>query len=341
MKKTIPLFILLNLAFTQISCAKNTPSFPECRTTQPAWGSEFNKVYQVDEFKIYYSDLANSRNKLPNMQDLNSNNIPDYVENIAIQAQSSRDIFKYAGFISPLDKPRYTNAKSIGIFLKTMDGNGVAYEGIRRHDNLSTVIEMPCSISIDVSNNLDQFPANYWTTVTHELFHLYQYGYSQFKNSWYLESLANWAERGLKLDITNSTKSLPPLPQNSTELEEKVFSQSYTPMWRRLFLIYEKDKLVIPNHLKDRTYTDGSKVYKDDEWRGTHLVLNIMNNLEKESDKITKQENWPNYFWKEDDQRSKRWDPVIFNIIQKQIKQAKINTPEAQFIKTTEIKSIQ
>jgi hypothetical protein len=340
MNKTAILISSVFLIFSQTSCAENQ-KYPECKVNQPIWAKDFNKVYKVDEFYIFYSDLDSSIHKLPNPTDSNKNNIPDYVEDIATQAKSSRDIFNHAGFISLLEKPRYKNANAISIFLKKMDGNGVAYEAISKHTNTSTSVEMPCSTVMAISNNLENFPADYWTTVTHELFHLYQYGYAQFKNSWYLESLANWAERSLRLDITQATKKLNALPQTKDEIKTDIFDKNYNALWRRLFLIHSKDNLAIPEQFKTRTYTNGTKVFKDDEWRGTNLVVNIMNNLEKESERITKQENWPNYYWKESDQRSKQWDALIFNVIQKEMNKANIHEPEAQFIKTVKIKSVE
>ena len=341
MKLTIP-FVLLGIGLmTSCTYAKKENSSVQCKVSSPAWANEFNKVYQLDEFYIYYSDLPNSEHKLPQTKDINKNNIPDYVENIALQAQNSRDMFQLAGFRSPLKSPRYQNsATAIAIFLQKIKNNGTAFETAAQYPNIATdMIKMPCSITFVISNNLEAFPGG-WGTVAHELFHLYEYSYTQFKNSWYLESLAFWADRSLKRDNGSSTRNLLTLPQNPIDFNQQVYKQPYTHIWRRLFLINDTDVLKIPDHMKNRTYIGGQKVFADDEWRGTKFVLKFMQNMEKESDLITKQRSWPEYHWTEKDQRLPEWNPIIFGLIQKQLQQPQYDQPEIQFMRTVDLKTI-
>lgn len=341
MKLTIP-FVLLGIGLmTSCTYAKKENSSVQCKVSSPAWANEFNKVYQLDEFYVYYSDLPNSEHKLPQTKDINKNNIPDYVENIALQAQNSRDMFQLAGFRSPLKSPRYQNsATAIAIFLQKIKNNGTAFETAAQYPNIAKdMIQMPCSITFVISNNLEAFPGG-WGTVAHELFHLYEYSYTQFKNSWYLESLAFWADRSLKRDNGSSTRNLPILPQNPIDFNQQVYKEPYTHIWRRLFLINDTDVLKIPDHMKNRTYIGGQKVFADDEWRGTKFVLKFMQNMEKESDLITKQRNWPKYHWTEKDQRSPEWNPIIFGLIQKQLQQPQYDQPEIQFMRTVDLKTI-
>lgn len=339
MKKLIYIPILLTLLFiTSCSQAKQVKA---CRIDNNKNLKTFNRVYKADEFYIYYSDLANSPDKLTQTADLNKNNIPDYVENIAIQAQASRDIFKYAGFQSPLQSKRYKGqTQVIAIFIKNLGGNGIAFEVPSIAAQIGTQEAMPCALIINLSTNLTDFPANYWTTVTHELFHLYEYGYAQFKNSWYTESLANWSERALRVDNTTGTRKLQALPQNSDQITAQIFQKNYTPLWRRLFYINNTDVLTIPTTLQKQTYVDGSLVFKDNEWRGASFILKFMQNMEKESDLITKQRNWPEYHWAEKDQRLPEWDPIIFGLIQKQLQQPQYDQPEIRFMRTVDLKTL-
>ena len=341
MKLTIPFLVLSISLMTACTYAKKENSSVQCKVSSPDWANEFNKVYQLDEFYVYYSDLPNSEHKIPQTKDINKNNIPDYVENIALQAKNSRDMFHLAGFRSPLKSARYQNsATGIAIFLQKIKGNGAAFERAAQHPNIAKdMIQMPCSITLVISNNLDGFPGT-WATVTHELSHLYQYGYTQFKNSWYLESLANWADRAVKVDVTYSTKNLPSLPQNNQDFNKQIYKQSYTHIWRRLFLINDSDILEVPEKFKERTYIGGQKVFLDDEWRGTKFVLKFMQSMEKESDLITKQRNWPKYHWTEKDQRLPEWNPIIFGLIQKQLQQPQYDQPEIQFMRTVDLKTI-
>lgn len=318
--------LFLACGYSSITYAETT-----CRSTSPSWASDFNQVYQLDEFYIYYSDLPQSQHYLAKS---NKQKIPHYIKDIALQAQASRELFKAAGFRHPLDSPRYKNIDAIAIFVKNMPGNGLAFEEATQYHNLATKHLMPCALILHVSHNLKDFPGNYWTTITHELFHLYQYSYSQFKNPWYLESTANWAERTLRLDIDQNTTNIPALPQNKQQLQQALFAPSYPFIWKRLFTLHDHDRLKVPAHLLTLRYSNGTKVFKDDEWRGAHFMLNLLQDLEKKSLAISKQQAWPNFAWSEDQQKRAEWNEVIFQSIQTQLKQRKYTHPEVQFLKT-------
>ena len=62
--------------------------------------------------------------------------------------------------------------------------------------------------------------------------------------------------------------------------------------------------------------------------------------MEKESNLITQQRDWPEYHWKENDQRLSAWNPIIFGLIQKQLQQPQYDQTEIQFIRTVDLKSI-
>ena len=322
------LVAVLACAATQLAYSQNIDQPVTCRTNALPQAKDFNKLYQKDEFRIFYSTLASSKNRLQDHTDQNKNGVPDYVEDVATQAVASREIFKAAGFRHPLQSPRYQNVDNISIFIQDFKGNGVAYEVPASHPNLPN--PMPCSLVMHISTDLKDFPGNYWTTVTHELFHLYQYGYSQFKNTWYLESLANWAERGLRVDLSTATKKLPHLPKNIQSLQQEIFNEGYHRLWRRLSVIESQDHLIIPTHLEKMRYSDGSLVFKDREWKNTALVLNVMQNLEQTSLKISQEKQWNAYNWKESDQRLTQWDPIIWQNIQAALKQQGYQSQEVK-----------
>ena len=290
-----------------------------CAINKTKWSTNFNKVYQLDEFYVYYSDQPDNPNTPIDTKDLNKNKVPDYIENIAIQAQASRDAFSLAGFRHPLKSPRYQNTKAIAIFVQKLSGNGLAYEVPVKHSLIPAIKDMPCSLPMSISNSIPDFPGSYWTTVAHELFHLYQYGYSQFKNKWYLESMANWAERALRVDINTQTKKLDPLPQNAAQLQEQIFGHEYNSMWRRLFYIDQKDVLKLPAQLTSKKYINGEAVFKDQVWYGTGFALKFLQDLELSSNTMSKELKWPTYEWKESDQKLNKWNCTIFQIYQKNL----------------------
>lgn len=101
------------------------------------------------------------------------------------------------------------------------------------------------------------------------------YSYTQFKNSWYLESLAFWADRSLKRENGSGTRNLPTLPQNPTDFYKQIYKQPYTHIWRRLFLINDTDVLKIPDHMKNRIYIGGQKSLQ----MTNGVVLSLYSNL--------------------------------------------------------------
>ena len=313
-------------------CLTTTHVYANCVESSPPWAKDFDQVYKHDEFLIYYTNTPSSPHYVL-QRDLNHNQIPDYVEDVARQAIASRDVFSLAGFKHPLQSERYKNqAQAISIFIKNMKGNGIAYEVVSKYSNLKTKSVMPCSLSIHISNHLTDFPGNYWTTVSHEFFHLYQYGYSQFKQSWYLESLANWAERGLRVDVNSQTKKLAHLPQNVTDLEQQIFQQSYHQLWRRYFYLNPNDVLKIPNRLYLQKYVNGQTIFKDQFWYGTSFVKGFLNTLEQRSNTISDAKQWPRYQWQESAQKDPHFNCVILQAYQQQLQKQQHSVQESTFL---------
>ncbi|GAB4215204.1 MAG: hypothetical protein Fur007_12810 [Rhodoferax sp.] len=71
-------------------------------------------------------------------------------------------------------------------------------------------------------------------TPEHELFHSYQYGYSFFKNAWYLEGLA----RAMQADFESRPARTQPLPADAqTWTAFLAGSYNTAPIWNRLRLL--------------------------------------------------------------------------------------------------------
>ncbi len=72
-------------------------------------------------------------------------------------------------------------------------------------------------------------------TPGHELFHSYQYGYTYFKNAWFLEGMARSMEQPFRPEEPVKTA---PLPRNREQLRD-VLERSYKAdlLWNRLFLL--------------------------------------------------------------------------------------------------------
>jgi len=234
---------------------------------------EEKKYYKSGKIRVVYT-----LNEIE-QTDANKNSIPDYVENIAIQANATIDALDYLGFVNPLNSPRYNSEVNyIDIHVVSINYNGIAYDkpyvysfdGPKRNK----------ALLIKLNSRLKNFPGNYWTVVAHEIFHLYQYGYSPLKPSWYLEGMANWSERLLRKDDID-TKGRVLLPTSSSSLQNDIYQVPYNKLWYRLAFLTKKNdsQLNLPDSIIKRTYVDGSLVFKDKSFSGYIFMRNFLSNL--------------------------------------------------------------
>lgn len=305
--------------FAGTSCIEQKNIFPEIK-----------HVYQAGDFRFFYTDNPKSKHHIPDQTDNNKNKVPDYIENMAIQANATAAALKHIGFKAPLETERYKQtAKTIDFIVQSTKYNGLAYE-IPVSIKDGTKQQQQCGLKIHIRHNLEGFPGN-WSIVTHELFHLYQYGYTQFKNSWYLEGMTNWLERVIRKET--GKKHLSRLPRTAAELEKNVFSVPYNNLWHRLGFLAQQNNghLKLPSDIMDRRYTNGEKVFKDDIFYGWSFALKILQQLEAQSMLISKQQNIETYRWKESVQRSPDNNKLILKSIQQTMRDLNMNkTPEEQ-----------
>lgn len=316
--------MLTGHAYAASGCSKPNSTLPS-----------LDSVYKSGIFRIYYSSNPNNNEYITDQTDINGNNIPDYVENIAIQGNATIEALTYLGFTNPLESDRYKNvAHYIDIHLLTISGNGVAYEYPSNFINKPSKENM-CALLLVVRKDLESFPADYWTTVTHEIFHLYQYGYNQFKGGWYLEGMTNLMERLLKFG-SQGGRGLTPLPTTLDELEANVYNIPYNQLWHRLAVLSDQTngQLNLPSTLLNRTYTDGSKVFKDKSLKGHLFIRKVLENMKLKTDKLSIERNWDAHNWEEVDQISSDNRPHMLKTIQDTMYQLEMNqtTEEKKFL---------
>lgn len=276
-----------------------------------------DSVYKSGKFRIYYNSNPENENYLSDRTDLNNNGIPDYVENMAIQANATTEALTYLGFTHPLDSNRYRGvAQYIDIHLIKLNGNGVAFEMAQNFIN-KPIKEGKCSLTLHIRNNLEGFPGNYWTTGTHEIFHLYQYGYNQFKGGWYLEGMTNLMERLLRQG-TQGGNGLTQLPSTQAQLESDVYDVPYNQLWHRLAVLSDNTngQLNLPSELLNRKYIDGSKVFKDERLKGHLFIKKILENMEKKTDQLSVVNGWDKYNWAEVNQTISENRSYIIKVVQ-------------------------
>ncbi|MGF6608488.1 hypothetical protein OKW45_003410 [Paraburkholderia sp. WSM4175] len=277
--------------------------------------------------RVFYTHSGD--NQLVDQTDSNSNGVPDYVENVARQADAARKAFNLLGFRDPLESARYRGASYIDINVGNMSGNGLAYSEPASYSAVPQRGDA-CSIRLDISDRLDKFPGS-WSVVSHELFHLYQYGYMEFKRPWLLEPTANWAERVIRTGSLHPAPGLAqPLPASMAEMQSQVFAQSFPyDFWSRLasFMDEADEVMHLPNALRYATYTDGTSIFKDDYVRGFAFLSAVLQSLEAESTVVSSLNGWPPYQWGEN-QSSASHDARILKVIQRAVRRTGVRNSE-------------
>lgn len=131
------------------------------------------------------------------------------------------------GLMPPLTSPKYQHVRAIDVHVRSMDDkSGSAGDAavIYRYRHFGNYVP---ALTISISTR--------WrpkgVTPEHEVFHSYQYGYTFFKNSWFLEGLARSMERPFR----GKPGAEEPLPNTPMELKS-LLDRSYSaaPVWTRL-----------------------------------------------------------------------------------------------------------
>ena len=231
-------------------------------------------VYQQGVVYVIYDEEGDAA--IADKADINSNGVPDVIEDVATQVNAARELFKDVfKYPDPLESERFKNVTSIEIDIEpkaNMRSYGNAFSGVRKskHDPNERAIH------IRIANTIQP---NKQFTPEHEYFHLIQYGATYFRNGWFLEGMARWSQ-----DAISKTEKYPdgkdiPFKLKSKAAEDKIFQGKYNAaekFWYPL-AVNMKDKAKIPDRLmKKYKYVDGSPVFKDNIIYGANVMRDII-----------------------------------------------------------------
>lgn len=261
------------------------------------WKTErenLDNIYKLGEFRIFYT--LNGANSLVNKEDLNKNSVPDYIENIAQRLKVSKDVFtELLGFHDPLKSRRYKDVKYIDIHIlkskNSSSGDGVFVFNYKILDTRDKVLSMK------IRNNLSKSTM----TPSHEYFHLLQNSYSMFKNRWYTEGTARWAERVFK----KGTGKRDRLPQNINELES-LLKQSYETkgFWRKLAYICDTNNGRFINSKNYQTnIIEYPNLIEDNRIYGYEFMKTFLENLDYQDSIASKNREIGEFSWTEKEQK--------------------------------------
>ncbi len=274
------------------------------------------RVYEKDDFRIFY--FTDGVDKV-NTKDLDKNNVPDYVEDVAKQMWATKYVFcNILDFPCPLNTHYYAGVKCIDIFIIHPDKLKGANGSTVTHPT-QALLKPKGTLAVKILLSKG-FYFSSSTTITHEYFHIIQNGMSQIKNLWFLEGLARWSEdvlhnKNYKLDPRwNYYKLL-----KNKDVLHHVQSLSYDAgkfFWIPLTLQLSKerkytlDKDHILNTLK---YSNNSPVLQDKVISGYTFIKIFLEKLSLMDDKIEKDYNFKE--WNQINSHHKRNNSYIMKAI--------------------------
>ena len=272
------------------------------------------KYYFIDEFRIFYDLTGPNALSLENQKDINKNDIPDYIENLALRLQLSKRLYtEVLNFRDPLLSERYKDVKYIDVHILKSESSSTG-DGINIF-NYKTFSKRDKVIVIKLANDLRQDTL----TPSHEYFHAIQNGYSMFKNRWYTEGTSRWAE-GVFAEGTGRRELL---PQNNLELKEllaKTYDAQY--FWRKLAYLCDSNNGTFEKHeWMDKSIIGYPKLIKDNRVYGYTFMKNFLETLDNEDYKLSFLRGVKEYEWKEKDQKYNTDNNIyILNALMKTIK---------------------
>ena len=236
-------------------------------------------VYQQGIVYVIYDEAG--ENAVKDTADLNTNGVPDMVEDVATQINAARELFKDVfNFPDPLESERFKSVTSIEVDILARENmhnrSGQSMSSVRKQSKHNPNER---AIHIRIANNLNPHKS---ATPEHEYFHLIQYGATHFRNGWFLEGMAEWSQ-----DSVAETKEYPDGKSLSSTLKDKaalenIYSKKYSVsklLWYPL-AVSKKDKVKIPaDMVKKYKYVDGSPVFHDDIFYGPNVMREVIREM--------------------------------------------------------------
>jgi hypothetical protein len=135
---------------------------------------------------------------------------------------------------------------------------------------------------------------------------------------------------------TQNGDGLTPLPKEQKKLTAEVYEVPYNQLWSRLAVLSDttNGQLNLPPNLINRTYLDGTKVFKDDKLKGYLFIKKTLENLKIKSDQISSQNGRNPHNWDEIDQSNPANRTLMLKAIQDSMLQFGMNqtTEEQEFL---------
>jgi hypothetical protein len=212
---------------------------------------EYDHVFIYGYWRFFYSLDGNTAPK--DISDSNQDGIPDYIDSMLYKLETARILFcdsftlddpTIAGFYFDL------GVKYIDIYIQNIPKpKGLVSNQVFDHqyEILNDSLYQGKSLLIRLDRNL--IPKT--SVPMHELFHLFQFNYTQIANLWFMEGIGRWAQ------FIFQKRELPEyrLPSTQKELESLLdMAHDAEVFWNRLadFCVQENE-FVLPDSLQENS----------------------------------------------------------------------------------------
>jgi hypothetical protein len=301
----------------------------ESTRPRPEWQKDraaLDQHFVCQEFRIYYTLQGKNALRLEEPRENTADAVPGKIRDLALQLLTARRCYvEGLGLRHPFASPRYQNrVKFVDVNVWDLpSGHGMAGDGIVNYHRDSDPPEGVEVVTIDLSTkntvrNLS--PA-------HELFHVFQNGYAQFKTPWYYEGVARWLEDLLRAGVGEAGELL----VKRAELEG-IFRLSYgaSRFWEALARATDGvGKVQVPADLRAIRYSGSDKpVLEDDAFFGAPLLKALLEELDRQDDVASRDAGLDPLNWPEARQRSGENNPYIWNAVLAACRGLPSNSPE-------------
>lgn len=299
------LILILLLFFSIKSFSKNEQnvSLPmKCIKGQQLSNHFLDEHYQSGVFTLYYT--LKGDDKLSDVSRVTSKSPPVRIIDIAKQLKSANQFYQQDVKLTfPLNQSIYKEIKHINVFIIDLKLNGSAFDK-PAFETFSDGSTTKCGLRIMISNKLDPHVKQ---TPAHELFHLYQYGYAIFKQTWYLEGMARWMETTFKTD--ENVRVEVDKPFNCRSWYTKSYDAAL--FWQSVAHRYADVMVTTPQQY----YSGQEPVFKKESFAGGGMVAPLLSKLSTTSREIALKNHRPIRDWSAAQRRQPRDNDTICRIV--------------------------
>lgn len=264
---------------------------------------DYDHAFIYNSFRVFYRQDGESFAP-KDVSDSNYNSVPDYIEGLVFKLETARTLLAAGIHLQdPLTSGFFyeKGARFIDILIKDIPKKYGIASGQVHDDRPAILHNTPFQgRSIRITLHRDLIPQT--GTPLHEMFHLFQFNYSEFNNPWFSEGLARWSEGLIKQKAGKEEK----LPASQTELEALLAkAHEAGSFWNRLSALCDNQAVfAVP------PYIASPEVITNPSLPGPRLVKTVLENSAKHytllhKEKSAQQKGAPRDYWPKEEKRAK------------------------------------